>query len=81
MLVSSRDVASLHVSPHGDLLAYIRYKHMYVTKRENGMHMRMGEFMPQFYRFVWGDRGGYAYNEYMLISGMLVTGVFCMSYA
>ena len=44
---------------------------MSVTKQENGMHIRINEF-------VWGDQRGYAYNEYMLISGMLVTGVFCI---
>ena len=50
---------------------------MYVTKQKKNMNMRMGEFMPQKYHFVWADPGGYAYNEYMLISGMLITGVNC----
>jgi len=27
---------------------------------------------------MWGDHEGHAYNEYMLISGMLITRVVCM---
>jgi len=39
--------------------------------------MRFGEFMPYLHLFVWADRGVYAYNEYMLIAGMLIMGVNC----
>ena len=48
---------------------------MYLIKRANDMYMRISEFMLYIYVFVWGDRRGYALHEYMLMSGMLVTGV------
>ena len=41
------------------------------------MNIQIGEFMHKKYLFVWGDHEGYAYNEYMLISGMLITRVCC----
>ena len=61
------------------MLAHFRYKHKYVTKLKNWMNIQIGEFMLKKYLFVWGDHEGYAYNEYMLISGMLITRVCCMT--
>ena len=63
----------------GPLRGPIRYKHMYVTKPKNSMNIRIGEFMLKKYLFVCGDCEEYAYNEYMLISGMLITRVNCMA--
>jgi len=47
--------------------------------QKNGMNIGIGEFMLKRSLFVCRDLQGYAYKEYMLMSGMLITRVNYMN--
>ena len=52
---------------------------MYVTKQENSINIQVTELRLKKKLFIWWDHEVYAYNEYMLISSMLITRVYCMA--